>query len=764
MFESLKNYIPSISKITNAFSNTSKSITNMVSTITLNETEYLYKAEYTEKEILTYLSSKMEMEIIYALKIIIINIQNKKDISIYIPRVLDIYVIYKEYYIKSLCLEIIDNITLINRDELILLYNVIGKLSHDTEPLHRMNLLHMISTLNIQNISLDVFKSLIQFINDSNPLIKRLTLVIIVKYIKIHPDYLSVEEMNDILKKYLYDSNVIVYSTFFYAICELNNSDYISFGLFNKYEEICENLINFDDFYYERTIYVLINFVNVYLKNNINSESNNNFIKILFNNLYQCLKEETYLLKNISTLIGLIQLIEFIKINKNLCDDLLKIKKEKNRLFKITNFIIKSYLQCDNNNTKLIILNIIYNIINNIKENLYFNQIKNYLSNKYNYFYLSNINDSIDVMKKKLLILINLINLENIKNILNEFKRELNFPNKIIKIEIINSLYNLCLINKKEEKIIEITIEKLIEFLKIKDSILINNIILILSKLINSITNRKNYILNYSIKNYSKNITSPYALANIINMLGNYINIIPTVIIDFYRRLCIGIEKEIKEIKMEILYLSLKIYNKLEEIVVCYKDNESDMKKKIELMIKYCINKLIVDEDVNVKEKAKMVKFFIDNKIELKEIEKKINEDDINNNNNNDNLITNQFLEVLNKNENENENKKFLFDKLNEDLLENMKIISIDQLMNKVNNDINKDNELKKKSENDDNSKYSSIKNDTDNKINNQISNINSNINIEEKKKEMKNQLDEFLNSNDDDENDDEIQIIKKQY
>jgi len=32
------------------------------------------------------------------------------------------------------------------------------------------------------------------------------------------------------------------------------------------------------------------------------------------------------------------------------------------------------------------------------------------------------------------------------------------------------------------------------------------------------------------------------------------------------------------------------------------------------------------------------------------------------------------------------------------------------------------------------------------------------------KKKEMKNQLDEFLNSNDDDENDDEIQIIKKQY
>jgi hypothetical protein len=248
-------------------------------------------------------------------------------------------------------------------------------------------------------------------------------------------------------------------------------------------------------------------------------------------------------------------------------------------------------------------------------------------------------------------------------------------------------------------------------------------------------------------------------------MIGNYIDCVPTVIIDFYRRLCVGIENEIKEIKMEILYLTLKIYCKLDEIDNWYKEGGKNIKQKVELIIKYCINKLIVDKDNNIKEKAKIVKFFIDNKIILNEIEKKFDDNNKNNKNlNKSNLITEQFLEVLNKNENNN-NNKFLYDKLDEDLLEKMKIISIDQLINKVNNTINKDNKLEKKSEEDDNNKYSSIKNDTIDKINNQISNINSNINIEEKKKEMKNQLDEFLNSNDDDENeDDEIQIIKKQY
>ena len=149
----IKSYIPSFSTIKNSISNASTSVSKMMTDLTMNETEYLYKREHTEKEILNFLSSKMEMEVIYALKIIIIDIQNEKDISIYIPRVLDIFVINNDYYIKCLCLNIIDYITLNKREELILFYNAISKLSHNIDPINRMCILYMISSGYSKNLS-----------------------------------------------------------------------------------------------------------------------------------------------------------------------------------------------------------------------------------------------------------------------------------------------------------------------------------------------------------------------------------------------------------------------------------------------------------------------------------------------------------------------------------------------------------------------------------------------------------------------------------
>ena len=281
-----------------------------MSDLTMNETEYLYKREHTEKEILNFLSSKMEMEVIYALKIIIIDIQNQKDINIYIPRVLDIFVISNDYYIKCLCLNIIDYITLIKREELILLYNVIGKLSHNIDPVNRMCLLHMISSLSKQGIQKDTFKSLLDFINDSNPLIRRITLIIIINYYKDDKSLIEDEDLKNILKKYLYDSNPIIFSSFFFTVIELGNSDYLSFGLHNKFEDICMKLNYIDNFYFERVVFVLINFTHIYLKHNLKNESNINFISLLFNSLYNCMKQTTDFNKEINCIIGLISLIK----------------------------------------------------------------------------------------------------------------------------------------------------------------------------------------------------------------------------------------------------------------------------------------------------------------------------------------------------------------------------------------------------------------------------------------------------------------------
>ena len=115
-FDALKSFIPSL------YASSTKTITNMVSSITMNESEYLQKTETTEKDILTLLTSKIEMEVILALKILIIDVQNGKDISSFIPRILEIFALTKNYFAKRLTLNLIDHISLTKRNELLLLF------------------------------------------------------------------------------------------------------------------------------------------------------------------------------------------------------------------------------------------------------------------------------------------------------------------------------------------------------------------------------------------------------------------------------------------------------------------------------------------------------------------------------------------------------------------------------------------------------------------------------------------------------------------
>ena len=78
-FDALKSFIPSL------YASSTKTITNMVSSITMNESEYLQKTETTEKDILTLLTSKIEMEVILALKILIIDVQMEKTFPLSFP-------------------------------------------------------------------------------------------------------------------------------------------------------------------------------------------------------------------------------------------------------------------------------------------------------------------------------------------------------------------------------------------------------------------------------------------------------------------------------------------------------------------------------------------------------------------------------------------------------------------------------------------------------------------------------------------------------
>ena len=150
-----------------------------------------------------------------------------------------------------------------------------------------------------------------------------------------------------------------------------------------KYNQIVNKNVK----YLEKLYYIYFN-IEKKLKNKYCKEKNTFFIELIFKEFYSddiekkinslsffrqigIYKENYFFIcfDNINKEINFnpfIYLISFLfETDKIKLNDILK-------EFKITNFIIKSYLQCDNNNTKLIILNIIYNIINNIKENIEF--------------------------------------------------------------------------------------------------------------------------------------------------------------------------------------------------------------------------------------------------------------------------------------------------------------------------------------------------------------------------------------------------------
>ena len=221
-------------------------------------------------------------------------------------------------------------------------------------------------------------------------------------------------------------------------------------------------------------------------------------------------------------------------------------------------------------------------------------------------------------------------------------------------------------------------------------------------------------------------------------MIGKYINIIPTVSIDFFRRLLFNIDKESIEVKKQILSFTLITHNELHKIIENYKENKNEVKEKIEKLINYSIEKLLYDNNYDVRNKSRMIKIIINNNIKLTTLNKENEEEDKKEEKMNK-LENKNYMEVITKNN--KEKTKFKYENLTPENLEKMKLISINELIqldNTINN-TSKEEILKKSEEN--NNKY-----------------------IEEKKKMLKNQLDAFLNDDDENEDDeDDVQVeIKK--
>jgi vesicle coat complex subunit len=800
-FDSMKSYVPSL------FTSSKEKVSEYFSLLTQSESDYLTKAENTESDIKELLKSKMEMEVILGLKFLMVHILKGKDISKFHALVVNL-LSSESLLVKKLCLNLIDWIALEKQDVLILLYNSVSKKINNNDPLQRWDVIHLIASMKNQAIGADCSKHIIPLLSDSNPLIRRSALIALVNYIKSYTKMnenicITDEELTKILKSFFSDPHPIIFSTAFWAICELKNSDYFSLGLPEKFVYYCTNLNKVDDFYFEHLVFALTNFFKIFLVNNL--DKNFKYIETLFNAFYHSIKHSTNFIKILSSLWGVYEIInslDRLKLNV-ISKEEYNLFKGGKRLEKIGNALVKLVICSRNDNEKFLALDLVHkflqansknisnefpevNIFSNSTgkfiqdENLNFNvnNLNNYLSftlkvtevliKNYTVFFLKS-NELEYISIKKLEILIFISNEKNIKFILDEFKRVLSFPSLNLKKIVIKSIYNICKLNSTNKSTINSSnpaasfshtltstcIEKLIDLLKIKDEGVISQIIISLRKLLLEVKDQTKFVLIYNIKNYKKNVTSPLAKANIIWMISQYIETIPTVSVDFFRRLVLDIENESDDVKSQIIGLAMKIQSNLRFLLEKYStDIRENCRLRIEALINYAIEKLLWDKNYNLREKARLAGFLIKNNLHPKDTYLLCTNisDNFKKGNKTDNTFNLALSKLL-----PDFNKKFEFDCLDIDssVNENFAKICLDDIIKVQTSDVTGKSTNKDPVNNTTN--ISSVGPQLN--VNPSVQNFSGGVNVDDLKTKWKNQLDEFLNNEDED--DYEVEIHK---
>jgi hypothetical protein len=221
-----------------------------------------------------------------------------------------------------------------------------------------------------------------------------------------------------------------------------------------KLSYIFENLYKIDEFYFERSLLVLTNFA---LKN-LCVERNQSYLKQFIKTCYNLLKNNNNNFKNITLMSSLLYFTQYLSE-----------RKQQNCVKFMIRLLInsKKYEQ-------LVILDIILKFIE--KSKIFYENFQKYL----NYFSLK-VSEKEYIHLKKLEIFIALTDIKNIKEVLDEFKVYSSYPSVSLNRMLVQAIYY---ISKKDRELANIAIEKLIDFLKIKDDHLVSQVIIILRKVI----------------------------------------------------------------------------------------------------------------------------------------------------------------------------------------------------------------------------------------------------------------------------------------
>jgi hypothetical protein len=88
-------------------------------------------------------------------------------------------------------------------------------------------------------------------------------------------------------------------------------------------------------------------------------------------------------------------------------------------------------------------------------------------------------------------------------------------------------------------------------------------------------------------------------------MISQYIDVIPTVALDFYRRIVKDIHNESDEVKSQSLNFALKLYQILDKIY------DSPTAQRALIILNYHLDKLFYDKNYYIREKSRLVKVLL---------------------------------------------------------------------------------------------------------------------------------------------------------
>ena len=764
---------------------------------------------YSDHEITELLKSKMNIEVIFALRHLVILTQQGSSILKYLFLIIQILTTNKNVNINKLCLFLIEycSVDINNSNDketgelLMLTSNYIDKkLNKDYQDIIiRITCLHLTAILNNNIIYKNLFDNICKCINDCNPYLKRIAIICISKY--------NVASLMDdtqyeiFLNKIMNDPHPLVFTTAVYYLVQSNNRDYFSYKLpllFNKIIDLIDcskynNNYNRESFYFENLLFYLTNFSLYFL---VNIKENNNsylkrFINCLFSNLNSCDSNVDFAcLSSINVLYNKLFNIKNINDSNNN-------NNNNNNINNINNYKNLVDLLINNNNItticNIIVLNINYNNDNKVLSYMFYSLLFDFVNTLklntdiYNIF-LQEITNNLSIIKinykdedyivnAKLNIISNICNENIISKTLTNLRTITSLPSKSknvinntnIKLRILSKLYIIITSNTSNKKVKSLIIKFLIDSLNSKDinvlyatinyikeiscsfkdynEIIIINLISIINKLLSSIEQNNN---NLNI-----------AIANILSILSSFIDLKPTLLLDVIKNV---INKEIDsdDVKLQSMYFCFKLYYYTNYKNIYINEDNKIIANKISL---YYIKNLLHDNNFSLREKAKFFMFYIELNM-LNNLNFDIDMQLLNNNNNN--TLDNSNMKYLSYrgaisnilNDNNINYNCYVYqkDSINDLEDENLRNLDMKTLISSINSCAIEDNAIASNNA----SNYSKVKYDDSSTIKNDaISYQNYSKNFDDYKKELEDKMN-FLINEDLDNEIDNTNTIKK--